>query len=367
MLVVTQDLESVAMVGNIEQLYDELSDHIRLKDDEGVRRVYRDLLHAGRSRSEVVGEVIRLGLVKHGTGEKIPGGGDLNGSETTNYKFEPNAAGRSYDLVFGHENIAIQQVRDFDLPALGVTAEQVPDQPELERINYQPTDRVSRFTISLWSTIARWRVVAILVTAIASATGALLLRPTGDLLSAHLANVAQSQHTPEAAASNATPAQALPPLAIAVDGPPTPRSGATLVDATFNPTTLSDTAGSAEKPSDNSAVGAASIVAPVAGIQAIELQGSAGSSPTLLARGDALFRIGDLASARLFYERAADAGDPTAAVQLGETYDPAFLVRARLGGGLGDASLAAYWYERARELGAPEAEMLLRTIVLKEH
>jgi TPR repeat protein len=86
------------------------------------------------------------------------------------------------------------------------------------------------------------------------------------------------------------------------------------------------------------------------------------SNPELLARGDALFGLGDLVSARLFYERAAYGGDPKAAVQLGETYDPSFLARARLSGVSGDALLAVYWYQRARELGAPEAEILLRAI-----
>jgi hypothetical protein len=47
------------MAENIERLYSELADFIRTKDDQGVRRVYRDLFQAGRTRSEVMGEVIR--------------------------------------------------------------------------------------------------------------------------------------------------------------------------------------------------------------------------------------------------------------------------------------------------------------------
>jgi hypothetical protein len=79
----------------------------------------------------------------------------------------------------------------------------------------------------------------------------------------------------------------------------------------------------------------------------------------LLERGDRLFGIGDIASARLFYERAADAGEGQAALRLGETYDPAFLERAQLRVP-GDRALAVFWYRRARELGASEAEILLK-------
>jgi len=83
----------------------------------------------------------------------------------------------------------------------------------------------------------------------------------------------------------------------------------------------------------------------------------------LLTRGDSLFVKGDIASARLFYERAAEAGDGQAALRLGESYDPAFLARAHLSGVRGDALAAARWYRRAHELGTTEAETLLRAIV----
>jgi hypothetical protein len=79
----------------------------------------------------------------------------------------------------------------------------------------------------------------------------------------------------------------------------------------------------------------------------------------LLERGDRLFGTGDVATARLFYERAADAGNSQAALRLGETYDPAFLQRAQLRLA-GDRGLAMFWYGRARELGADEADILLK-------
>jgi TPR repeat protein len=79
----------------------------------------------------------------------------------------------------------------------------------------------------------------------------------------------------------------------------------------------------------------------------------------LLARGDALFGTGDVVSARLFYERAANAGDGRAALRVGTTFDPAFLGRDALRGVHGDPAEARYWYKRARDLGEPEAERRL--------
>jgi hypothetical protein len=83
---------------------------------------------------------------------------------------------------------------------------------------------------------------------------------------------------------------------------------------------------------------------------------------TLIARGDAMMVNGDLASARLFYERAANAHDGSAALRLGETFDPAFLKSIR--GARGDAGLAAHWYRWAIEFGVPEAEILLNGLAI---
>ena len=75
----------------------------------------------------------------------------------------------------------------------------------------------------------------------------------------------------------------------------------------------------------------------------------------LLARGDGYLGIGDVTSARLFYERAADAGSGQAAMRLGATFDPNFLGRAHLVGTRGDQATAEMWYGRARGLGTAEA------------
>jgi TPR repeat protein len=85
----------------------------------------------------------------------------------------------------------------------------------------------------------------------------------------------------------------------------------------------------------------------------------------LLARGDALLSVGDIVSARLFYERAVDAGGGLAAIRLGETFDPLFLDRVHLHGVRGDPGAALFWYRRARDLGAADAAMLLKSIEAK--
>ena len=81
-----------------------------------------------------------------------------------------------------------------------------------------------------------------------------------------------------------------------------------------------------------------------------------------IARGDALISTGDITSARLFYERAANAGDGLAALRMGESYDPAFLAGTRVPGNRGDAATAAQWYLRALELGTLEAEVLFKAV-----
>ena len=70
----------------------------------------------------------------------------------------------------------------------------------------------------------------------------------------------------------------------------------------------------------------------------------------LLARGDSFVVIGDIASARVFYQRAASAGDGRAALRMGTTFDPAFLRRAGLPRTFGDPAQARSWYRRASDL-----------------
>ena len=83
---------------------------------------------------------------------------------------------------------------------------------------------------------------------------------------------------------------------------------------------------------------------------------SASEIAALVARGDAFLEAGDVASARLFFERAAEAGDGRAAMRMAVTYDSAFLDRAGLRGVSGDPEQASFWYRRARDLGGTKAD-----------
>ncbi len=75
----------------------------------------------------------------------------------------------------------------------------------------------------------------------------------------------------------------------------------------------------------------------------------------LLARGDGYLGMGDVTSARLFYERAADAGSGQGAMRLGATFDPNFLSRAGLVGTRSDPARADMWYQRGRGLDTAAA------------
>jgi TPR repeat protein len=78
----------------------------------------------------------------------------------------------------------------------------------------------------------------------------------------------------------------------------------------------------------------------------------------LLARGRRLQDVGDVVSARLFFELAAENGSTSAATDIGKTYDPAFL-KKYIGHPLADSAKAVWWYRAAVRAGEPEAQKLL--------
>ena len=86
----------------------------------------------------------------------------------------------------------------------------------------------------------------------------------------------------------------------------------------------------------------------------------------LLEHGDALLRNGDVASARLFYERAAGAGNGRAALRLGATFDLEFLGRLGLGKLQANPAEARSWYSRARNLGEADAKRRLNSIETRQ-
>jgi hypothetical protein len=188
------------------------------------------------------------------------------------------------------------------------------------------------------------------------------------------------------AATGATPAPASPAVVAATPTSETPSAGVIAEKRVATPPTLNEAKGPSEAepkgvaiigagPERSSAMATASAVQPAVSASA-SATGSAVAAPAapvaprlpateiaaLLSRGDALLGSGDVTSARLFYQRAAEGGDAAAALRLGEIFDPAFLAQAGVGTVVGDAKKAAFWYRRASELGIGGATLLLRNI-----
>ena len=91
-------------------------------------------------------------------------------------------------------------------------------------------------------------------------------------------------------------------------------------------------------------------------IQSVVASQPRGKTYDLLQRGGELMGRGDLPAARLFYQRAAEAGLGEAALALAATFDPEELSRNKVQGAVPDIDEATRWYRRARDLGMAEAK-----------
>jgi hypothetical protein len=89
---------------------------------------------------------------------------------------------------------------------------------------------------------------------------------------------------------------------------------------------------------------------------------SASETRALVTRGDAFRSAGDITSARLYYERAADAGDGQAALRLAESFDGVTLTLSGVHGVAADPAKALSWYRRARELGMAGADQRIESL-----
>ncbi len=76
---------------------------------------------------------------------------------------------------------------------------------------------------------------------------------------------------------------------------------------------------------------------------------------TYVSRGQTHLKDGDIASARLFLQRAAEDGLAEAALVMGGTFDPNEIAKMRAVSIKPDLAEARRWYERAAELGSGEA------------
>jgi hypothetical protein len=82
----------------------------------------------------------------------------------------------------------------------------------------------------------------------------------------------------------------------------------------------------------------------------------------LLKRAKGLLAIGDITSARLLLERAADAQEADAALMLAGTYDPQVLGAQDMRSITPDPAMARLWYQKAVELGSSDAKRRLSQI-----
>jgi hypothetical protein len=167
-----------------------------------------------------------------------------------------------------------------------------------------------------------------------------------------------------AAATATEPVVALPP-------PPPPQPQPQPVAAPPAPAPVSPSASTPASvapeapPPTVAAPGPQSPVSPAPSVAAAPTPGPNPDTDALLARGDNLLATGDVAAARLFYQRAAEQGNAAAATAVGQTYDPAVLDLLRVRGVRGDAQLAAEWYRKAMAAGDRQAEIRLKRLLAR--
>ncbi len=75
----------------------------------------------------------------------------------------------------------------------------------------------------------------------------------------------------------------------------------------------------------------------------------------LMKQGEQFIAAGDVVTARIVFQRAAEAGDAGAAVALGGTYDPVVLAKLGVVGLGAGVERARTWYQKAESLGSAEA------------
>ena len=78
-----------------------------------------------------------------------------------------------------------------------------------------------------------------------------------------------------------------------------------------------------------------------------------------MSRAKSMLAVGDIPTARLLLERAADAQDATAAFLLAQTYDPVVLGTRDIRTITPDPAMARDWYQKAARLGSAEAQSRL--------
>jgi hypothetical protein len=163
---------------------------------------------------------------------------------------------------------------------------------------------------------------------------------------------------PPPASANAAPVEGPPPVPAAKPDPsveeaasqPSPGDRRTALVVTRDPQHASATPAPAEEPPHPA--GAVDTAPRVLRLTPEERA----RAEKFVARGERDLEEGNVALARPFFQRAAEAGLARGALLLAATYDPYELASKRVLGVQPNAAVARKWYERARALGAPEAE-----------
>lgn len=343
---------------DIDRLRHELADSIRLADDDGVRRAYQDLLRAGHSRKEIMDEVMSLATASqhrpHVASENVA-------------PFELRAPGEEIRSRIAEPEIHFVErvAAEFPLARGQPTAEAtppLPPEPEIEQKADGQEHRVPRFSRLRWAVMCAF----ITITALAAGAGGYLFfmnrgeeKPVGATAGIPPAPI---QAPVEPRGAGPVPAIEEPASAARSENVADDMKGAS--PQASSPGVGSPTPGTipAEERNKEMLPPAAPASGGVSASPTDNPATKATPDPALLARGDAAFAKGDLAAARLFYERAANAGDAQAALRLGQTYDPAFLAQIKGERVRPNASAAVRWYLQADKLGAPEAELMLRAM-----
>ena len=408
-------MDTGAFPEGLSRLYAELAESIRDSDSESVRYAYKQLRNSGRPITEILNEAIRTIGVSYEEIEK-----HLLGENDSKPVTEAHGIERSVLLepAFPELDIKPDTPTTFDdVPAHGPdTALFVP--PSLEfsvelaalRSSKHGALRIITAAISdgFYVRLAVWAFVVgmigfVLVSVVqiltVSSAGTSKLSATTKILDAAPINTVEVPAAQKSGGAVADPGAPAKPDAETSAAQPATQAKAEAIDenaskppGNLEPITIpaagsqalaisSDVAGRSAglqneaKPVEPPQPAAAHLASNTPAGRASNETGSALNAPALppggepaadtsllLARGDSLFRVGDVVSARGFYERAADKGSGQAALRLGESYDPSFLQQAHLRSVRADTSAAALWYRRARDLGVTEAQILLKDV-----
>ena len=100
----------------------------------------------------------------------------------------------------------------------------------------------------------------------------------------------------------------------------------------------------------------------MAGDTEIAVASATSETADLMRKGELLLKSGDLAAARLFYERAYAQGSAAGALGAGKTYDPVVFAELNVQGIAPDPDKALEWYKRAEDQGLADAASAIEAL-----